>query len=226
MANDKYIYAMFALYVFVTVKQAQQILGCKFDYINVRLRRLEQTGFLGRVQQNDFAPFVYFLSKTGAERALGLGVAEEPRYISKKSLMQIPHDIGITECQIALFRNFSPLHVRRWRADLHKFYDGDLPDLSIDFHDGWGWSPFEYVRTNPVSDEKLAAYATNHPRTLIVLPTIERVKRILTRLEESLPTSKLWFTYEEKFLEDPTGKVWWTPKNFRDRVYSILKPEA
>src|ERR1700691_1928466 len=98
--NDDAIWAMFHRYVFVTVKQASTILDRKFHTVDVRLRRLEETGYLGRVQQNDFSPLLYFISKKGAEEAVARGEMQKAWFISKKSLSQIPHEIGITNCQL------------------------------------------------------------------------------------------------------------------------------
>jgi hypothetical protein len=39
---------------------------------------------------------------------------------------------------------------RRWKTDLQKDFDHEVPDLFFDLHDGIGWTPFEYVRTNPM----------------------------------------------------------------------------
>jgi hypothetical protein len=222
MPNDDRIWAMFNRYVFVTVQQARSVLDCKFDYINVRLRRLHETGFLGRVQQNDFAPFLYFLSKTGAEEAVRRGEMEHPRCIQKKSLMQIPHDIGITDFHLRLEKAVEGLAWRQWRTDLQKEFD-DVPDALFSI-DGSGWSPFEYVRTNPINIEKLKYYDKQFHRAYIVMPTVKRIQIFLASIEDELPSSKLWFTAEELYQKDILGKIWWTPRNFRDRVYSILKP--
>lgn len=234
MPADDRIWAMFNRYVFATVKQAQRILGCKFDYINVRLRRMQETGYddptplLGRVQQNSFSEFLYFLSKKGAERAVARGEMKKPWCIQKKSLMQIPHDIGITNCQILLDEHFPQMEVRRWKTDLSKDFDGELPDLFFDLRDGMGWCPFEYVLTNPVNEAKLRDYSTEFQRTYIVLPTMKRVQLALMRTEEiNLKNpQRIWFTYQSVFLENPKGKVWWNPKTMGDRAYSILKPES
>jgi hypothetical protein len=226
--NDDKIWAMFNRYVFVTVKQAQTILGCaSFSYINVRLRRLWETGYLGRVQQNDFSPLLYFISKKGAEEAVLRGEMRKPWCIQKKSLMQIPHDIGITNCQILLDQNFPELEVRRWKTDLQKDFEGEVPDLYFDLHDGTGWCPFEYVRTNPLSRDKMKDYASGFERTYIVLPTMKAVQfALLTANELHLPNaSHLWFTYEEMFTTNVKGKIWWNPKTMGDKAYSILKPE-
>jgi hypothetical protein len=224
MPNDDNYWAMFASYVFVTPRQAIQILNGKRITVYVRLKRLYEAGYLGRVRQNDFAEFVYFLTQKGADRCVErLGVNRW--YIGKKSLMQIPHDIGITEFQLRLARAFPHMEVRRWRTDLQKDFDGEVPDLYFNIGDGMEWTPFEYVRMNPVTAEKLRDYNSAFKRSYFVLPTEKRVENVLISIEDDLPSSRLWFTDEALYRKDILGKIWWTPKNFRERQYSILKPE-
>jgi len=226
MLADDRIYEAFAKYVFLTTKQMQSALGCKFDYINVRLRRLCENGYLGRVQQNDFSEFLYFLTEQGALKAIERGAASRKWYVQKKSPMQLPHEKGITDCQLLLAKHFDGAEFRRWRTDLQKDFDGEVPDLFFDLKDGTGWCPMEYERMNPVSREKLADYAKHFPRTYIVVQTTRRVEMLLASIEDTLNTPRLWFTSVDVFSKNPTGKIWWTPKNFRDRAYSILRPES
>jgi hypothetical protein len=217
---------MFSTYVFVTPRQAIQILDGKRISVYVRLRRLFEGGYLGRVQQSDFAEYVYYLTEKGAEKCIERGYLGKKWYIGRKSLMQIPHDIGITEFQFRLARAFPHMEARRWRADLQKDFEGEVPDLYFNIGDGMEWTPFEYVRMNPVTVEKLRGYDKEFKRSYFVLPTQRRVENILKAIEEELPSSRLWFTSEDRYREDILGKIWWTPKNYADRVYSLLKPEA
>ena len=63
-------------------------------------------------------------------------------------------------------------------------------------------------------------------RVLVTFPTVNRVERFLQRIAPHVPSAKIWVTYEEAYQKDILGKIWWTPKNFEERQYSILKPEA
>jgi hypothetical protein len=225
MPNDDKIWAMFEAYVFVTVKQAQEILGCKPDYIQVRLRRLYEAGYLGRVQQSVFTDYLYFLTEQGAMQAIERGAMIHKWYVQKKSLMQIPHDSGVTACQIALFREFPHMQSRRWRTDLQKDFDGEVPDLFFNLHDGTGWTPFEYERLNPVSQEKLHEYSKTFNRSYVVVQTERRAANLLSAIEHDIPTTKLWFTTKDLLLTNTKGKIWWTPKDYATRQRSILKPE-
>ena len=193
--------------------------------VYLRLRRLHEAGYLGRERQSDWSDYVYFLTEKGAEKSIEHGYLNRKFCVYKKSLLQIPHDIGLSECQLGLSQAFPEMECRRWRADLQKDFTGEVPDLFFDLKDGTGWTPFEYERLNPVSHDKLADYAKDFKRTYIVVQTERRAEMLLRSIENELPTSKLWFTDVLSFNKNVLGKIWWTPKNFRERQYSILKPE-
>lgn len=214
-------------FVFMTVKQAHAYLGGSFSYINTRLRRLAETNYLGREQQNAFAEHIYWLARKGAEVGMARGAVPKPWSIQKKSKMQIPHDAGITSCLMLLDREFPNMQCRRWKTDLEKDFEGEIPDLFFDLQDGVGWCPFEYVVTNPLSRDKMRDYANGYERTYVVLPTLKAVQFALQTANELNLTNanRLWFTYEELFLSEPKGKIWWNPKTMGDKAYSILKPE-
>jgi hypothetical protein len=62
---------------------------------------------------------------------------------------------------------------------------------------------------------------------LMVLPTYEKTYNLLTACEESkkdgLCNRKFWFTDRASLERDPKGRIWQTPKDFRDGVkHSIL----
>ena len=57
-----------------------------------------------------------------------------------------------------------------------------------------------------------------------ILPTRERVLNLLAKIEDTFPSSEFWFTDEASYRENILGKIWWTPKDFRDKTYSIFKP--
>lgn len=73
---------------------------------------------------------------------------------------------------------------------------------------------------------KLKTYDAQKYRTLVVMPTTQRVANFLSKIEDELPSSRLWFTDEASYQNDIMGKIWWTPRNFRERQYSILKPSS
>lgn len=226
MLNDDNYWRMFSSYVFVTPRQAIRILGGIRISVYVRLRRLFEGGYLGRVQQSDFSDYVYYLTEKGAEKCIERGYLQKRWYIQRKSLMQIPHDIGITEFQLRLARAFPQMESRRWRADLQPDFEGEVPDLFFNIGDGMEWTPWEYIRMNPITKEKLTDYNAKFKRSYFVLPTEKRIDNLLKSIEDEIPSTRLWFTDEASYQRDILGKIWWTPQNFRDRQYSILKPES
>jgi hypothetical protein len=77
--------------------------------------------------------------------------------------------------------------------------------------------------------DKLRHYeAIKIKRVCIILPTQERRKNFLEEIEDTYKNSKtaFWFSSYDLVLADPLGKIWQQPRNFRDREYSILKPES
>ena len=150
MKNDDLIWQMFASYVYVTVKQAQQILGCKIDYIQVRLRRLWEAGYLGRQQKSDFSEAVYFLTEKGGLKAEERGALKSPRWIQKKSPMTLDHDTVITDFHLrldkALWQSGRSVFWQQWRNDLIKQFGEDIPDAYFCIISNDSWSP---VRVRP-----------------------------------------------------------------------------
>ena len=65
-------------------------------------------------------------------------------------------------------------------------------------------------------------YGASDFRVLWILPTTERILRLLTKVEDRFPYRKFYFTDEQSYRKNILGKVWWTPRDFRDATYSIL----
>jgi hypothetical protein len=59
-------------------------------------------------------------------------------------------------------------------------------------------------------------------RVLWVLPTKARVLGLLSKIEDRFPYRRFYATDEESYRKNILGKIWWTPKDFRDTTYSIL----
>ncbi len=90
----------------------------------------------------------------------------------------------------------------------------------------------EYMGGRSNLYNKIALYAQYKPqfrkkygaddfRVLWVLPTKQRVLNLLAKIEDDFPSRKFFATYEEKYRTNIAGKIWWTPKDFRDATYSI-----
>jgi hypothetical protein len=224
MPKDDLFWEAFSKYVYLTPTQVQLVTGRKQITVYVRLERFYDAGLLGKARQNDFSPWLYFLTEKGALKCIERGYLTRKWYIGRKATNQIPHEIGITNCQMIFAANF-PGEIRRWRADLQKDFHGEVPDLFFNL-DGT-WTPFEYVLQNPLTIDKLRDYNATFPRSYFILPTEKRVENVLAQcVHENLDTTKLWFTTETLFKQNPTGKIWATPHNYEDRAYSILKPES
>ena len=63
-------------------------------------------------------------------------------------------------------------------------------------------------------------------RVLWVLPTIKRVSTLLGKIDDEFPYRKFWFTDEASYKRDILGKIWWTPKDFREKTYSLFEPKV
>ena len=250
---DEAIVAAFAKYTFLTSEQASAILGRGLDTVQKRFKVLYQAGYLNRVQESLIQPYVYFLDREGAKRASDLGELESPRYIESKSRMIVNHDLEITNFHLALERalNGKPgISVwRQWRDDLRdkvQTNDGSTAIIPDAYFTLAGKAYFleivksyesEYKGGRSNIEQKLALYLTYKTRfeakygifdthdfrVLWVLPTQKRVAMLLGKIEDEFPSRKFWFTDEASYRKDILGKIWWTPKDFRDKTYSLFE---
>lgn len=138
---------------------------------------------------------------------------------------------------------------RQWRDDLRDKVETDQGSKSIipDAYFTLGDKAFfleivksyesEYVGGRSNIEQKLSLYHSYKARfqekyglsdfrVLWVLPTIKRVQMLLGKIEDEFPFRRFWFTDEAAYKRDILGKIWWTPKDFRDRTYSIFGQES
>ncbi len=233
MPNDDKLWAAFSSYVYLTCRQAMTVLNCKPDYIQVRLRRLYEHGYLDRQQKNDFSEFVYYFTEKGGNMAAERGHLQAPRWITKKSPMTLDHDTTISDFHMRISAVAELAGWEQWRGDLAKDFDSEwIPDAKFRVVGDEvrlleivksGESGYKKGESSLVS--KLKTYDREKHYTLVVMPTTQRIQNFLSKIEEELPSTRLWFTDEASYQRDILGKIWWTPKNFRTRQYSILKPE-
>jgi hypothetical protein len=223
-----------AKYQFLTVEQASELLGRNIISVRRRMMQLYRAGFLNRVQESPYAPFVYFLAEKGGRRAAELGYLPEPRWTDAKSQNHVMHDLVITEFHLALEKALGDsghsLSWEQWRGDLRLGPDL-IPDARFTI-DAEAPSFLEVVRSYESEykggksslEKKLDEYrkARVH-RVYITMPTVERVANFLWKIEDDLPSTQFWFTDEDSFRKRILGKIWWTPADFRDRIYSIFK---
>jgi hypothetical protein len=48
------------------------------------------------------------------------------------------------------------------------------------------------------------------------------VARLLAKLETQFPYRKFWLTDEQSYQANLKGKIFWTPKDFRDATYGLF----
>jgi hypothetical protein len=192
-------------------------------------------------------PYVYFLDLKGGELAYDLGYLPQPRGTESKSRLMIGHDLEITKFHIALQNALKeiPYDWRQWRGELRDtvIMDGEkqalIPDAYFSFQNKCFFLEIvksketEYVNGESNIERKFKTYLAYQDafaekylhedfRVIWVFPTKERVARILAKLETEYPYRKFWLTDEESFEANMAGKIFWTPKDFRDTTYGLF----
>jgi hypothetical protein len=239
--GDIEILRIVAKYQFVTVEQVSGQLKRHISPVRRRMMQLYQSSHLNRLQEDKFAPLVYFLAEKGANRAAGYGFLPAPQWIDAKAPTHLAHDLEITRFHLALEKSFYDkghiLHSwEQWRGDLRDIVDpkGEIdliPDarFRIDDEDDSLLEVVKSYESGYASREsslvkKLKAYKQlGIKRVYVTMPTQQRVARFLVKIEDDISTSQFWFTDEKSYQTNILGKIWWTPKDFRDRTYSIFK---
>jgi len=192
-------------------------------------------------------PYFYFLDTKGGELAYELGYLPAPRGTESKSRLMIAHDLEITKFHIALHNALQgqPYEWKQWRGELKDILtiDGEshalIPDAYFSFQNKCffleivkskeseyqnGESNIERKFTTYLAYRKAFAerYMCEDFRVIWVFPTKERVARILSKLETPFPYRKFWLTDEESYERNIKGKIFWTPKDFRDTTYGLF----
>ena len=230
--SDYDILQRVANYQFLTVEQMAELLERNVISTRRRMMQLYRAGFLNRAQEHLNAPYAYFLAEKGGRKAAELGFLPSPRWTDRKDPHHVAHDLTITEFHLALEKALKghSLSWEQWRGDLRLGPDL-IPDAKFTI-DGEAPSFLEVVRSYESEyrggksslEKKLEAYheAKIH-RVLITMPTQARIAHFLAKIEDILPSTQFWFTDEDSFRKRILGKIWWTPRDFRDRTYSIFK---
>lgn len=240
--GDSHILQVLSKYTFLTVEQAAGLMQRNIIATRRRLMQLYRAGILNRAQENLYAPHLYFLAEKGGIMAAEHGYLPSPRWINQKAPTHVAHDLLITEFHLelekALHDSGHILSWEQWRGDMADLLDPDgnidlIPDARFQIDDEEP-SLLEVVRSYESGYReresslvaKLKAYRKlGIRRVFLTMPTPLRIASFLAKIEEDLPTTQFWFTDEDSFHKNIMGKIWWTPKNFRERTYSILKPE-
>jgi hypothetical protein len=233
----------------VTAEHVSSLTGRDHKTIQKRLQMLFEAGMLNRQRRDEMAPYVYFLAEKGGLEAARLGYLPEPRFTKAKSRILINHDLEITKFHLALDKAFGNVltHWEQYRGDLKDYVETPqgteslIPDARFVLS-GQETNHFflevvksyesEYENGNSNIFRKFGLYhAYRHQfrkkynaedyRVLWILPTQNRVLNLLAKLEEDFPYRKFYVTDEASYNRDIGGKIWWTPKDFRDKTYSL-----
>jgi hypothetical protein len=192
-------------------------------------------------------PYVYFLDVKGGELAYELGYLPAPRGTESKSRLMIGHDLEITKFHISLHNALQgqPYEWKQWRGELKDTIEIDgerqalIPDAYFSFQNQCFFLEIvksketEYVNGESNIERKFKTYLAYQEsfkekygyddfRVIWVFPTKERVVRILSKLENELPYRKFWLTDEESYQTNISGRIFWTPKDFRDATYGLF----
>ena len=190
-------------------------------------------------------PFVYFLDEKGGNQAAALGYLPSPRWIESKSRMTVSHDLEITKFHLALEKKLHEqgfiLDWKQWRGELKDRAEDSsiIPDAYFTFDENAffleivkaneseyqnGESNIErkFSLYNTYRDQFREKYGMDDFRVLWVLPTKERVLRLLAKIEARFPYRRFYLTDEDSYQKNILGKIWWTPRDFRETTYSIL----
>jgi len=238
--SDHDILEKVARYQFLTVEQIATLLQRNVISTRRRMMQLYRAAVLNRSQESKLSPYVYFLAEKGGMRAAELGFLPFPRWTDRKSPTHITHDLVITEFHLALEKALHATgHVlswEQWRGDMADLLDPDgevdlVPDARFRIDDDEP-SLLEVVKSYESEyeggksslEKKLNAYKKlGVHRVYITMPTQLRVAHFLSKIEEDIPSTQFWFTDEDSFRNKILAKIWWTPKDFRDRTYSIFR---
>jgi Replication-relaxation len=240
---DKNIFKFVAEYQFITPEIMAECTGRDLKTIQKRMQYLCEANYLNRQRRDRLSPFVYFLGEEGAKLAYELGYIPILRFIKKKSAMTINHDLDITNFHRLIIRSFGDIQWEQWRGDSKYLVEAEgesfIPDghfvldgqfffvervrsYESEYEDGESNIEKKFRIYSAYKDEFRRKYGYDDYRVLWLMPTRERAKRILEKMETKYPFRRFYVTDEESYTKRIEGKIWWTPKDFRDATYSLL----
>lgn len=167
-----------------------------------------------------------------------------------KSALIVPHDRGINLIHLAFHNGFGP-RVSDWRQQRDEVkesatVDGERVNFYADarFTIGKDTMWLEYCLAHPSSKRgetdimtKVRRYnelfkahrkanGTDPGKVLFIFKEKSHIKHFLDTVSEHFPYLWIHVTDMESVKHDPTGKIWWTPKDFDTRTHGLIEQAA
>jgi hypothetical protein len=243
-SGDFHILQSVAIYQFVSVEMVAEDVKRNIIAVRRRMLSLYQAGVLNRARRDKLAPYIYFLSEKGSEDCLKRGLLNEPRYITSKSSLLVSHDLEITLFHRELEKRVDISGWDQWRGALRVEVETKngteslIPDAKFSLGDKNFCLEIvksyesEYEGNESNIERKLFLYneywkqSGQEFRVLFVMPTKSRVAHFLAKIEERFPLRRFWFTDEESYRTNVLGKIWWTPRDFREATYALIEHQS
>ena len=233
--GDVEIWRAFGRYVFLTIAQASELLNRNPFTVQKRFNKLTRTDphYLNRERQSEFDEWVYFPAPAGGRKMFQNAFSTSPWSIREKAKSHLPHDVMISQfhlkLELALRGRGLKLSWEQWRDDMEDMKPV-IPDARFAVEGEEEFTPLENQRARPKNGYKSLIEKMRElekmdvKRVCWLFPTEERRQNFLEAIEKEFNTTRFWFSTYDLALTDPLGKIWLTPKNYKERPYSILKP--
>lgn len=189
----------------------------------------------GKIRPN---PFFHYLLTKGGDKAAPL--IENPIAFKSKAQSRLDHDRVITTIHLSLDRAFSD-HLLEWRQQKDNVKETvEIGREKISFYpDGRCFLNgrllyIEYANSEPssangVNDivEKVERYnpIMKHEKdgkVLFIFRERSMVENFVNRLADEFPYLWIYATDIESVKHNPTGKIFWTPKDFEQKSHSLI----
>ena len=148
----------------------------------------------------------------------------------RKATSQVDHDRGINLIHLAL-DHFFPAELQDWQQNRNtlKITVGGttfIPDGRFSLGDSFY---LEYTHATPSGSDlydKVPLYndflkGVRGTKVLFVFTDQKQALNFLSRVSDNFPYRWLWATDIESLKHNPTGKIFWCPKDFEERTYGF-----
>jgi hypothetical protein len=183
-------------------------------------------------------PFFYYLTERGGAKASAL--MSNPIAWKSKAISRVDHDRVLTMIHLALDHAFGA-GLSDWRQQKQDVkvsveMDGTIVSFYPDAYAELNGNPFylEYANSEPSSaggesDIVLKVKRYNqlvrrgHGKVLFIFRERAMVENFVNRIASAYPYLWPHVTDLESILHDPTGKIFWTPKDFDQRSHGLIE---